>query len=147
MSYAANMLTTGFSRNSGAGIEYPTGTAQINGVTTGDFVPGRRCPDLRLISVGTGKSLRVYSLLRYGKFVILQFSEEIHLPEHLEAYYEVWDLRSGNHEVEANGVGDGRRYQIEGDVAVDQKVVIIRPDAYVGYCGADVKGYLKNALG
>lgn len=133
------------------GVAYPEGTL-VRESEVGEFVAGHRCPDLTVTALSdslvarTGEERRLYTLFRYGKFVVLFLGDQITSVSsaQLEKYQEVadfWNIRADDKRSDA----DIPEYQASW-VGNQSGVVVIRPDFYTGYAGGNWQEYLDALL-
>ncbi|KAM0277091.1 hypothetical protein ACHAQH_006099 [Verticillium albo-atrum] len=128
----------------GMGVSYDgIGSALVHDSSVGTWTAGHRCPDLYLMPTLDGEAKRLYSLLSYGKHLILQVGRP--------------DTRAGGESSKAISGGVARTFRVlprteaadisaggSPDVEVfwanwvrptDSYVVVVRPDMYVGFVG------------
>lgn len=133
----------------GTGVNYPTGTMVVQGETLGDFVAGKRCPEIQLISTDSGASDRIYTVYPYGEFVVFLLSDtDLILPDNVREHVQRWRLTGsptqGGEERVFTLVDNLHRGLLSEEAK--GKAVVIRPDLYVGYVGdeAGVSNYLEG---
>lgn len=128
----------------GMGITYAANSPAVIEGTVGDFVAGARCPDIEFLKAGVVK-LRLYELLKYGDFVLIKSPcVKFERPSWLEGKLHIWDAEK--HE-------DGWLLKTESGAKLftnsafaEHSAVVIRPDLYVGFAGADPSIYFGEYL-
>ncbi|KAK1146820.1 hypothetical protein N8T08_002581 [Aspergillus melleus] len=135
----------------GMGVFYPPGIL-VRESEFGEFVAGHRCPDLTVIAlsdsheVSAGEERRLYTLLQYGKFVVMFLGDQAGSTSSaaVEKYQEVadfWNVRADDQRSES-GIPEYQASWVENQSGV----VVIRPDFYTGYAGEKWADYLDALL-
>ena len=101
---------------------------------------GKRCPDIQLVCDGTDKTIRLYSIASYGKYLVLFVGGS----EVVQAFRDICTyliLRAGiSVQTPVNGHNTGSQDEartFSSDVVAtnDNFTVVVRPDMYIGYVG------------
>ncbi|KAH6645021.1 FAD binding domain-containing protein [Truncatella angustata] len=126
----------------GMGVSYDgAGSVLIRASAKGIWTAGKRCPDLDLFELGSEQPQRLYSITRYGRFLILQVGNN-HSPKHLfkdvADYHTVVALEDGSLSKQ-RGVDEDAILQFRSAHVTygDAFVVVVRPDMYIGFVGAE----------
>lgn len=146
------------------GVTYPPSDLLVQGSSTHHalFTPGHRCPDLLLANIhnplNSTARKRLYSLIWYGKFVVLLLGGNGRWKDVKSDSYRdlasLWRIR----DLQSLGAGVGESESVyEHEYAADWVkagddddggvAVVVRPDLYVGYVGSEWEGYLGTILG
>ncbi|KAK8085440.1 hypothetical protein PG997_006711 [Apiospora hydei] len=147
----------------GMGVAYSEiGSRLIVDSERGIWKAGRRCPDLTLASRRLAddqqqqwqRQLRLYSLARYGRFLILAIggaSNDLHAFQRFRHAADILTLASA---AEVGAVGGGQddsdgscptTYASDLVAPEDSFHVLVRPDMYIGYVG-DAEGVVEYLL-
>ena len=130
------------------------GSELISESERGIWKAGRRCPDIYLSQAG-GDTKRLYSMLSYGKFLVLAIGTRQGCHRYFTDVCTHFTLLP---EVPAQGEANGhsKKTSVEDNVFSsdivtkdDTFVVVIRPDMYIGYVGdgtEDWKKYLADVF-
>ncbi|KAI0169582.1 FAD binding domain-containing protein [Hypoxylon sp. FL1284] len=158
----------------GMGVSYYSiGSPLVVESERGIWKAGRRCPDLTLISprLAEGqpqKRQRIYSVARYGQFLMLDIGGSKDAGQALERYRPMADVltlkraascaANGDRDTNGSAVGSGlangqddHHCQIfESDLVTSDEsfTVVVRPDMYIGYVGDNegVLGYMSRVF-
>lgn len=130
----------------GMGITYGPITPFVILGEAGLFVAGARCPDF-LLSQPDSKQGFFYGIFEYGKFVMLLPSNmRLELAQEMNSHVSAWKYsQNPNGEIQTT-VGEGQEhYTTKFDLGNEgETAIVIRPDLYVGYCGANPGEYFKG---
>ncbi|KAK2624568.1 hypothetical protein QTJ16_005761 [Diplocarpon rosae] len=129
----------------GMGITYPVNGLFTASGSVGDFVTGARCPDF-VLSRADKSTVWFYQLFQYGIFAVLSRSDVgLTIPSGLSTHVASWDVSTGpGSEVFSVHVA-GEALATTFDLGRTRDVsIVIRPDLYVGYVGADPSEYLRR---
>ena len=92
----------------------------IQGIAAGLFAPGRRCPDVYLHAGPDGTAKRIYTLARYGTFILLVLPAAAavspalpELPSAWREFVEVWTV--GADELAAESAAEPAAAETNGD--------------------------------
>ncbi|KAI8960216.1 FAD binding domain-containing protein [Daldinia sp. FL1419] len=125
----------------GMGVSYDgIGSELIADSERGIWKAGRRCPDIQLCRDGTEEVLRLYSIISYGKYLVL-FIGRSGTAQSLGdvcTYFVLRDRNSVQDPTNGHGNGlQGEAHVFSSDVvtAEDDFTVVVRPDMYIGYVG------------
>ncbi|PBP24207.1 monooxygenase, partial [Diplocarpon rosae] len=129
----------------GMGITYPVNGLFTASGSAGEFVSGARCPDF-VLSRADKSTVWFYQLFQYGMFVVLSGSRvDLAIPPGLGTHVASWDVSTepGSDVWSVHVAGETLATTLDlgrsGDVSI-----VIRPDLYVGYVGADPSEYLRR---
>ncbi|KAI9737020.1 MAG: hypothetical protein M1834_000609 [Cirrosporium novae-zelandiae] len=151
----------------GMGVSYPPSGKLVEESSYGEFEAGKRCPDLSLSPIHDKKiplyfefnseadKTRLYSLIKYGKFLVLLLSGNCdeHLSIHKAAEYQsiarFWHIHPQNGaECRSQAVRKIRNCFVADWAKKDeQTAVVIRPDCYTGVPGSGERGKKRNENG
>ncbi|KAK1246166.1 hypothetical protein MKX07_005235 [Trichoderma sp. CBMAI-0711] len=124
----------------GMGVAYDgMGSPAVQESGHGVWRAGKRCPDVVLSKPEVDGDIWLYSQVTYGKFLILAIGDH---PEQVLAHEDVAVLfnilpSSAN----AEGVATSKVRTFTADWAKPKEAfaVLVRPDMYIGYVGADIE--------
>lgn len=129
-------------RNLGMGVSYDgTGSDLIRSSEHDIWKAGKRCPDLVLFELGAELPRRLYSIVPYGKFLILQMGDQPcrrHLPEGMSVYLSIRGAARVDGQLLCQDETAGPGFYSEIVQQGDSYIVVVRPDMYVGYVGNEV---------
>ncbi|KAF2087670.1 putative monooxygenase [Saccharata proteae CBS 121410] len=133
----------------GMGVNYPLGSQVVQGKASGIFVPGHRTPDVYLHCRKSGETKRLYTLVSYGKFIVLSLKGISWTPPTTASeYVETWYVSEAVDSPASEPTNAFARMTADGaDAAVDvgnEEFIVIRPDMYTGYGGSDVSSYFEG---
>lgn len=127
------------------GVKYEgLGSPLIRESTNDIFVAGRRCPDIEL-TFADGETKRLYSMLDYGKHLILSIGPQ---NDNTLPWHEVMGRTDFYHITTASQMrkeGSGESQVAKTVTAsalgelVESYVVYMRPDTYVGFVGSSAE--------
>ncbi|PYI07914.1 monooxygenase [Aspergillus sclerotiicarbonarius CBS 121057] len=140
----------------GMGVAYSAATPLVIDSSHGNFVAGKRCPDLWVTMLPETSyhpaanhpvQRRLYELFPYGKFKILFLGNEDPAAFDPQAIkwqnqVEVWYIHNQNQRLSTIIHEYGADW-VDPDQGV---VVVVRPDLYIGYVGKDVTAYLESVF-
>ena len=118
---------------------------------------GERCPDVIISSKSASDSTRLYTEVSYGKFLVLSIGQALDSSSYGPgvASYKILPTTSSDtasQKTEAlNGYKLGLSKEFEADWVNpdDAFTVVVRPDMYIGFVGADeadCKAYLDGVF-
>ena len=123
------------------GVSYDgLGSELISESERGIWKAGKRCPDIYLSQSGSD-TMRLYSMLSYGKFVVLAIGGPQGCHGHFtDVCTHLTLLPDASREKHANGYSKEAPTEekiFSSDVVTDDQtlVVVVRPDMYIGYVG------------
>lgn len=138
------------------GVEYPSSGEIISHGSFGPFNAGKRCPDVHLdpifggagATAATTESSRLYSLVRYGKFLVLQLSPTVSakLPAYLTDAAEIWEIYPEDVRARLVCSNDYKKFRASWVKEGESTTVVVRPDMYVGYVGQEWMEYLTSVF-
>lgn len=115
----------------GMGVSYDTlGSEFITESERGLWKAGKRCPEVFLTRLGDEKTTRLYSILDYGKFLVLSIGGKGSFrPRSNTAHVTMLPLEGSSED------SKGQVFTTEIVQPDDDFVVVVRPDSYIGYVG------------
>ena len=122
------------------------GSSQVVESQQGIWMAGKRCPDLVVVALaGAAEALpqRLYSTVRYGRFLILQVggASRVQVFDPFRDAADVFALVARGDSIDSNnayGVDNIRTFVSGGQVAPGEHfTVVVRPDMYIGYVGGE----------
>ncbi|KAE8149944.1 monooxygenase [Aspergillus avenaceus] len=134
----------------GMGVSYPPGSRLVRESKHGDFIAGQRCPDLHVRNLSEGKDNtqleRLYSIFKYGRFKIFIIGGKANVSSEVTQRFsdvaEFWHVHNIPCAI-GSGLPEYFAEWVQGD---EDTVVVIRPDLYVGYAGAEWQDYLDGVF-
>ncbi|KAK6079443.1 FAD monooxygenase [Seiridium cupressi] len=125
----------------GMGVSYDgTGSPLIIASEHDIWRAGRRCPDLDLFTLASEKPQRLYSIVKYGDFLILQIGSAIcrrHLFRDEATYITILGRSSDGASATSIGVEGSEALEFSSEIINQGEafVAVVRPDMYIGYVG------------
>ncbi|KAK9419715.1 putative FAD binding domain-containing protein [Seiridium unicorne] len=125
----------------GMGVSYDgTGSPLIIASEHDIWSAGRRCPDLDLFTLASEKPQRLYSIVKYGDFLILQIGSAIcrrHLFRDEATYITILGRSSDGASATSIGVEGSEALEFSSEIINQGEafVAVVRPDMYIGYVG------------
>ncbi|KAF4968848.1 hypothetical protein FSARC_3814 [Fusarium sarcochroum] len=136
--HAAKQYVSTIQRNAGfitgMGVNYSEFlTPLVQGSEQGIWKPGYRCPDV-VLTTRSGETTRLYSNVSYGNFFVLSIGKHpdngtIQAPVYTILPHEVTNGLNGHAENKSNE----KVFTADWISTESPRIVIIRPDMYVGY--------------
>lgn len=132
------------------GVAYDAiGSPLVTESEQGIWKAGRRCPDVVLQSAEQTEPQRLYSTVRYGKFLVISLGGPLQnswseFQDKVKPYCIVPTGQSLSGAVKS-GAPTFECEQVKPD---EKLVVVVRPDMYIGYVGTeeDSKSFLSKSL-
>ncbi|KAI1086361.1 FAD binding domain-containing protein [Rostrohypoxylon terebratum] len=127
----------------GMGISYDgVGSELIAESERGIWKAGKRCPDIWLAPVGSNETIRLYSIISYGKYLVIFLGKQ-DVQMLFGSICTYFILRpSDGAQMETKGHDKGSNNETSVSVfssnavaTEDDFVVVVRPDMYIGYVG------------
>ncbi|KAH0489733.1 hypothetical protein TgHK011_010149 [Trichoderma gracile] len=100
---------------------------------------GKRCPDVVLSKPEVDGDIWLYSQVTYGKFLILAIGDH---PEQVLAHEDVavlYNILSSSANAEGVATSKARTFTADWAEPKEAFAVLVRPDMYIGYVGADIE--------
>ncbi|KAI1391856.1 FAD binding domain-containing protein [Hypoxylon trugodes] len=126
----------------GMGVSYDgVGSELITESERGIWKAGKRCPDIWLNRIGNDEAIRLYSIIPYGKYLVLFLGEQDVQTSSFRNICTYFALYSRDvAKMATNGHKNGSDNKIEtfsSDIVTgeDRFAVVVRPDTYIGYVG------------
>ncbi|KPM39365.1 hypothetical protein AK830_g7196 [Neonectria ditissima] len=114
----------------------------------GLFTAGHPCPELYLIQSGQRSPRRLYSLVEYGKYLVLVVGTLDMIQPDLENSVSWFSIYPESAKARMLADGSGESYWADFVKENDNYVVVVRPDMYVGHVSVDNSWmeYLQTVL-
>lgn len=126
------------------GIVYDSTSAAVGDGAIGAFVAGARTPDFTLLKANA-VPIRMYELVQVNRFTILKpASAQIGQLSTLLPHIDIWTFTktsSGFEVVTPAGASLTTDFELGEHLSI-----VIRPDLYTGYVGADIRSYFEAFL-
>lgn len=126
------------------GVSYDAiGSELVTESATGLWKAGKRCPELFLKKPGDDQTIRLYSMLNYGKYLLLSIGGSDKHGLHGKLSGLVTDLTLLAPGSVSKNSDDGV-FISETINSDDNMVVVVRPDMYIGFVGNDWQDYMAQ---
>ncbi|UKZ82980.1 hypothetical protein TrVFT333_010781 [Trichoderma virens FT-333] len=124
----------------GMGVAYDTmGSPIVEESEYGIWKAGRRCPDVVLSKPDSDGDIWLYSQVTYGKYLILAIGDH---PEQALAHEDVavlFNILPSSATADSVVTSKVRTFTADWAGADESYAVVVRPDMYIGYVGADIE--------
>lgn len=122
------------------GVAYDgMGSPTVEESEHGIWKAGKRCPDIVLSTPDSDGDVRLYSQVTYGKYLILAIGNH---PEQALAHEDVavlFSILPSSATAESVVTSKARTFTADWAEAGESYAVVVRPDMYIGYVGADIE--------
>jgi hypothetical protein len=122
------------------GVAYDTmGSPIVEESEYGIWKAGRRCPDVVLSKPDSDGDIWLYSQVTYGKYLILAIGDH---PEQALAHEDVavlFNILPSSATADSVVTSKVRTFTADWTGADESYAVVVRPDMYIGYVGADIE--------
>ncbi|KAI1396940.1 FAD binding domain-containing protein [Hypoxylon fuscum] len=137
----------------GMGVSYNgVGSKLITESEQGIWKAGQRCPDIWLTNARTNETMRIYSMVQYGRYLVLsigtQWDTEAWFKD-ICSYLTLVPTSSSKVGTDSRSHGfsdENNTFSSDLVDIEDDFVVVVRPDMYIGYVGEGVgwRTYLEQ---
>ncbi|KKP02914.1 hypothetical protein THAR02_04979 [Trichoderma harzianum] len=124
----------------GMGVAYDgMGSPTVEESEHGIWKAGKRCPDVVLSTPESDGDIRLYSQVTYGKYLILAIGNH---PEQALDHQDaavLFSILPSSATAESVVTSKARTFTADWTEAGESYAVVVRPDMYIGYVGADIE--------